>query len=113
MSRGVVAEWTGRIVRLENKTVIDSSLQPRYVGMPGMSAMAVDLAVGLCVRTGTQINAVTHSAIGWTIATEANETTDSQPSSAGEPDAGHVTAIGADLDDVVYRARAAASHFDA
>ena len=26
--------------------------------------------------------------------------------------AGHVTAIGADLDDVAYRARAAAAHFD-
>ena len=74
LARGVVAEWIGRIVRLENKTVIDSSRQPRYVGMPGMSAMAVDLAVGLCVRTATQITAVTHSAVGWTIVTEANET---------------------------------------
>jgi len=74
LARGVVAEWIGRIVRLENKTVIDSSLQPRYVGMPGMSAMAVDLAVGLCVRTATQITSVTHSAVGWTIVTEANET---------------------------------------
>jgi hypothetical protein len=69
-----VAEWIGRIVRFEDKTVIDNSPQPRYVGMPGMSAMAVDLAVGLCVRTATQITAVTHGAVGWTIATEANET---------------------------------------
>ena len=74
LARGVVAEWTGRIIRLESKTVIDSAPQPRYVGMPGMSAMAVDLAVGLCVRTGTQITAVTHSSFGWTIATEAHET---------------------------------------
>jgi predicted NAD/FAD-dependent oxidoreductase len=60
LEREVVAEWTGKIVRLENsrpenKIVIDSPLQPRYVGMPGMSAIAVDLAVGLCVRTGTQM----------------------------------------------------------
>jgi hypothetical protein len=74
LARGVVAEWIGRIIRLEDKTVIASSLEPRYVGMPGMSAMAVDLAVGLCVRTATQITAVTHGAVGWTIATEANET---------------------------------------
>ena len=74
LARGVVAEWIGRIVRFEDKTVIDNSPQPRYVGMPGMSAMAVDLAVGLCVRTATQITAVTHGAVGWTIATEANET---------------------------------------
>jgi renalase len=79
LERGVVAEWTGKIVRvenrrLENRTVIDSSPQPRYVGMPGMSAMAVDLAVGLRVRTGTQIVAVTQRSSGWTITTEANET---------------------------------------
>jgi predicted NAD/FAD-dependent oxidoreductase len=74
LARGVVAEWIGRIIRLEDKTVIASSLEPRYVGMPGMSAMAVDLAVGLCVRTATQITAVTHGAVGWTIASEANET---------------------------------------
>ena len=78
LERGVVAEWTGKIVcldnrRLENRTVIDSSPQPRYVGMPGMSAMAVDLAVGLRVRTGTQIVAIAQRSPGWTITTEANE----------------------------------------
>jgi predicted NAD/FAD-dependent oxidoreductase len=78
LEREVVAEWTGKIVRLENsrpenKIVIDSPLQPRYVGMPGMSAIAVDLAVGLCVRTGTQIVAITQTSSGWAITSEANE----------------------------------------
>ena len=73
LARGVVAEWTGRIVCLKHTTAIESLPQPRYVGTPGMTAMAVDLAVGLRVRTGTQIVAVTHSSSGWTIATEINE----------------------------------------
>lgn len=74
LARGVVAEWTGKIVRVENSSVVDSSPQTRYVGVPGMSAMAVDLAAGLRVRTETQIVAVTRSSSGWAMATEANET---------------------------------------
>lgn len=74
LARGVVAEWPGRIVRLEDGAVIDTSPQPRYVGVPGMSAMAADLAAGILVRTGTRIKAATRGPDGWTIVTDDDET---------------------------------------
>ena len=74
LARGVVAEWPGRIVRLEDGAVIDTSPQPRYVGVPGMSAMAADLAAGILVRTGTRITAATRGPDGWTIVTDDEET---------------------------------------
>lgn len=74
LARAVVAEWTGRIVHLRNTTVIDAQPQHRYVGTPGMTAMAVDLADGLRIRTGMTVVSVTPSSAGWTIVTEARET---------------------------------------
>lgn len=74
IARGVVAEWPGRVVQIESGSVTDTSQQPRYVGVPGMSAMAADLAVGLRVRTGTRVNAVNRGPSGWTIATEDQST---------------------------------------
>jgi renalase len=73
LARGVVAEWHSRVVRLEGGAVIDTPPQPRYVGVPGMSAMAADLAAGLHIRTGTRITAATRGPAGWTIVTDDNE----------------------------------------
>jgi predicted NAD/FAD-dependent oxidoreductase len=70
LARWVVAEWHGRVVRLEGGAVTDTSLQPRYVGVPGMSAMAEDLATGLRVQTRTRVVSAQRGTSGWTIATE-------------------------------------------
>lgn len=73
IQRGVVAEWHGRIVRHEDGVVTETSPLPRYVGTPGMSAMAADLATGLHVHSGIQIVQVSRDAAGWTLSTAAEE----------------------------------------
>ena len=73
LSRGVVAEWLGCVVRLENGAVTHTSPQPRYVGVPGMTAMAADLASAIRVQTRTQIVAMSRGPSGWTIKTDAHE----------------------------------------
>lgn len=70
IERGVVAEWHGRIVRHENGIVTDTSPLPRYVGVPGMSAMAADLATGLRVHSRAQVVEVNQHADGWTVVTD-------------------------------------------
>lgn len=72
-SRGVVAEWLGRVVRLENAAVTETSPQPRYVGVPGMTAMAADLASAIRVQTRTQVVAMSRGPSGWTINTDTHE----------------------------------------
>lgn len=74
LARRVVAEWHGRLVRIEGGAVFDTSPLPRYVGVPGMSAIAADLATGLHVQTGTRITAATRGPTGWTIMTDNAET---------------------------------------
>lgn len=71
--RGVVAEWHGRIVRLEDGVVTETTPLPRYVGTPGMSAMAADLAVGLHVHSGIQVVRVNRDAAGWKVTTATRE----------------------------------------
>lgn len=48
---GVVAPWAGRIVSLAAPAPAATSAQARYVGVPGMNAMAQHLAGGLDVVT--------------------------------------------------------------
>ena len=73
LSRGVVAEWLGCVVRLENGAVTHTSPQPRDGGVPGMTAMAADLASAIRVQTRTQIVAMSRGPSGWTIKTDAHE----------------------------------------
>jgi predicted NAD/FAD-dependent oxidoreductase len=48
IEQGIVAEWSGRIVAVEGALVRPMSEQPRrYVGVPGMTAVARHLAAGL------------------------------------------------------------------
>jgi photolyase PhrII len=63
--RGVVAEWAGRVVRAENGAIADTGPQPRFVGVPGMSAVAAHLAADLTVRRETRIATATRAAGGW------------------------------------------------
>lgn len=76
LSQGVVAEWAGRIVSIEETKAFDASPQVRYVGVPGMSAMAADLGKGLRVRTGTQVIGISQTPLGWIIETEDHEDTE-------------------------------------
>jgi renalase len=73
IQRGVVAEWHGRIVRQEDGVVTETSPLPRYVGTPGMSAMAADIATGLHVQSGSQIVQVHRDAAGWAVTTATQE----------------------------------------
>ena len=62
IERGVVAEWGGRIVDLENP---DKAVKGnRFVGIPGMSALAKHLAASIDVRLGASVIAArrTHGA---------------------------------------------------
>lgn len=68
---GVVAEWKGRIVKLNNKKITSTEIIPRYVGTPGMTAMAADLAKNLEIMRGTKIIEVKHSSNQWILLDEA------------------------------------------
>lgn len=68
--QGVVAEWGGRVVRLEAGAVADTSPQPRFVGVPGMSAVAGHLAADLAVRRETRVTTLSHTGGTWELADE-------------------------------------------
>lgn len=56
LRRGVVAEWRGRVVAIDRPGVVSASGQrERYVGVPGMSAVAVALSQSLDVRCGITV----------------------------------------------------------
>jgi predicted NAD/FAD-dependent oxidoreductase len=56
IEQGIVAEWTGQIVTIEGAMVRPKTEQPqRYVGVPGMTAIARHLAAHLHVGLETRI----------------------------------------------------------
>lgn len=56
IQQGIVAKWTGRIVTIEGAMVWPKIEQPqRYVGVPGMTAIAQHLAADLHIRRDTRI----------------------------------------------------------
>ena len=72
---GIVAEWTGRIVDVNGPNVLPKTDQPvRYVGVPGMTAMARHLADGIPVQFETRITSLERTERGWTLTDAANET---------------------------------------
>ena len=68
---GVVSEWKGRIVKLNNKEITGTEIIPRYVGVPAMTAMASDLAKSLYIKRETKIVEVKHSSSQWNLRDEA------------------------------------------
>ena len=68
---GVVSEWKGRIVKLNNKEITGTEIIPRYVGTPGMTAMSADLAKNLDIKRETKIIEVKHSSSQWILRDEA------------------------------------------
>jgi renalase len=71
LERGVVAEWGGRIVKLQGGAAADTTPQPRYVGVPGMSAVAAHLAAGLAVQWETLTARSSVSPAGWQLVDES------------------------------------------
>ena len=74
IAQEVVAEWTGRIVRLEAAEITDTSPQPRYVGVPGMSAITTSLSRDLTIRSNTTISRLKHDSSGWLLHDAAGQT---------------------------------------
>jgi len=66
--RGVVAPWEGRIAAIDRAgTPSAVSQKTRYVGVPGMNAMATDLARDLDVRCGVTVAPATRDASEWVL----------------------------------------------
>jgi predicted NAD/FAD-dependent oxidoreductase len=54
-AEGVVARWEGRFVRAVGGSLEPARSEDRWVGTPGMRALALHLAEGLEVRTGLRV----------------------------------------------------------
>jgi len=64
--QGIVAEWTGRIVQITGTTVGPTTEPPvRYVGVPGMTAIAKDLAHDIPISCKTHIEQIVRDDMGW------------------------------------------------
>jgi predicted NAD/FAD-dependent oxidoreductase len=75
LHKGLVAPWTGRIVALWRGASSDKSVSAqRYVALPGMRALAEELARGLDVRLAARVSALRLAGMRW------------QLELAGEPD---------------------------
>ncbi|MEL6104455.1 MAG: FAD-dependent oxidoreductase [Planctomycetota bacterium] len=72
---GIVAPWLGRIVRLASNghVISDSSDTPRYVGTPGMNAVAKHLAEPLETHLGAAITELGREGDQWTLSDENGE----------------------------------------
>jgi renalase len=73
MGAGCVAEWTPRIVAIDaiDRVPRPATDVPRFVGVPGMSAIAQVLAAPLDVQSGITVSAMSRGADGWHL--RANE----------------------------------------
>jgi hypothetical protein len=62
----VVAPWSPRLVAVDAEgTVPKTETRERYVGVPGMDAMAADLARGLDVRRGVRVERLKRTDAAW------------------------------------------------
>lgn len=66
---GIVALWRGNVCILRPDLTIQREPTPRYVPMPGMSALGKHLARHLHVETNTRIEKARRAASGWTLTT--------------------------------------------
>ncbi len=75
--RGVVGSWETPLARLApGGRVLDWDDRPRFVGVPGMSALGRDLAVDLDVHLTTRIQGLERGSEGWRLVDEAGDRTD-------------------------------------
>lgn len=72
LERGQVAEWTGRLVSLSNgRTSPEPSPGRRYVGVPGMSAVAGGLAEGLSIHLSERVTRLERRGTEWWLQAES------------------------------------------
>lgn len=69
--QGVLAEWGGRIVKLQDGSVVETTPQLRYVGTPGMSALGAHLSADLAIQRETRIKRVTRGDGRWNLCDES------------------------------------------
>ena len=72
MDAGIVSEWHGRIVAVENGRVHPSESQQRFVGVPAMNAITKHLAEALPVVTQTRVTSMTRLGDQWLLHDDAN-----------------------------------------
>jgi predicted NAD/FAD-dependent oxidoreductase len=72
MDAGIVSEWHGRIVAIENGRAQPSESQQRYVGVPAMNAISKQLAEALPLTTRTRVTSMTRRGNQWLLHDEAN-----------------------------------------
>ena len=72
--RGVAAAWETSIARLANGSAerLDGETK-RYVGVPGMSALARNLGAGLSVECQVRVTKIEPAVDGWTLRAESGE----------------------------------------
>lgn len=70
LARGIAARWDGRIVALGSDGPRACAPLERHVGVPGMSALARELARGLDVRQGVRVAACERRAGVWELLDE-------------------------------------------
>ncbi len=74
VSQGVAAEWTGRFGTLDNGTLTPKQDGPvRYVGVPGMSALAQAFASRVDVRSGVRVEHVRREQDAWALVSDTGE----------------------------------------
>jgi predicted NAD/FAD-dependent oxidoreductase len=65
---GAASLWNGRVVSLNHGMVTYlNEPRERYVGVPGMNAIAKSLATGVDVRTNVLVQSIGHSDGGWQV----------------------------------------------
>lgn len=75
VQRGIVAEWAGRVVSVHGDEVRPKVEQPvRYVGVPGMSAIARHLAEDVHVRAESEIMRLDRVEGRWRLTDRAGQT---------------------------------------
>jgi renalase len=74
LEQKIVVEWTGRIVSIDGAKVGPKTDQPhRYVGVPGMKAIARHLSADLRVRLETRIVRLQSVEKGWQVTDAAGQ----------------------------------------
>lgn len=75
VARGVVAEWACRIVSITGADIQPKTDQPRrYVGVPGMTALARHLAADVRLRLGVKLCRLDRAGDGWHLTDAAGQT---------------------------------------
>jgi predicted NAD/FAD-dependent oxidoreductase len=67
---GSVALWEGRIVKLDGGSVQETRQRKRFVGVPGMSAVAGFLAEGVDVTQQATVEEISRQESGWRLRTQ-------------------------------------------